>query len=82
MNRALETADLKSDDFKTLRKALGYTLSVGIVALPAPAFAFLAELAQSSDRDLRWIVKQNLKKNRLVKQFPDQVAFCQRLLES
>ena len=82
MNRVLATGERKSDEFRTLRKALGYTLSIVIAALPTQGFEFLAQLAQTSDRDALWIAKQNLKKKRLVKHFPAQVAFSVRLLDS
>jgi hypothetical protein len=72
--RVSETQDRRSDAFRTLRKGLGYTVSVVVCAVPEEGFELLAELARSGDRDLNWIVKENLKKNRLVKGFPDQVA--------
>ena len=49
-------------------------------ALPRQGFPALRELAGSEDEDLLWIAKENLRKNRLVKAFPDGVAECQRLL--
>jgi hypothetical protein len=71
----------KTDDFKALRRALGYTLSVVVRALPNPGFAWLRELAASSDPDVRWIVRENLKKNRLVKNYPQEVAATTDILE-
>jgi len=68
--RVLRITERKSEDFRILRKALGYTLSVVVCAVPQEGFAFLAQLADSKDADVRWIVKENLKKNRLVKDFP------------
>ena len=72
--------DRRSDPFRTLRKGLGYTLSVVVSALPTEGFAFMAELAASDDPDVCWIVRQNLKKNRLVKGFPGEVAAVEALL--
>ena len=60
--------------FETLRKALGYTVSVVVQALPDAGFAWLAQLAGSPDRDVLWIARQNLNKSRLVRESPDQVA--------
>jgi hypothetical protein len=57
-----------------LRKPLGYTPSVVVQSVPEEGFEFLAQLADSQDSDVLWIVRENLKKNRLVKNFPDQVA--------
>ncbi len=48
-----------------LRKALGYTLSVAIAATPKAGFALLDQLRTSADKDVQWIVRENLKKKRL-----------------
>jgi hypothetical protein len=69
----LGTQERQTEDFRVLRKALGYTLSVVVHALSQDGFEFLAQLAASEDKDVRWIVKENLKKNRLVKNFPEEV---------
>jgi hypothetical protein len=73
----------KSEQFKTLKKGLGYTLSVVISAIPVEGFAYMEQLIESrkQDRDIRWILKENLKKNRLAKNFPDEVAAMKHLLE-
>jgi hypothetical protein len=80
IDRALGTEDRKSEDFKTLRKALGYTLSLVICALPEEGFAYMRQLAESQDPDGLWIVKQNLRKNRLVKNLAEEVASMKRSL--
>ncbi|ULQ60231.1 HEAT repeat domain-containing protein [Brucepastera parasyntrophica] len=54
-----------TDAQTSLRKALGYGWSVAIVALPGPGKTCLEKLAQSDNKNIRWIVKENLKKNRL-----------------
>lgn len=82
MARMVEMEARRSDDFKALRKALGYTLSLVAQAAPEPGFAFLRELAASEDRDVRWIVKENLRKSRLAKNFPEEVAAVRRRLEA
>jgi hypothetical protein len=71
-----DTDQRKTEAFKALRKGLGYTPSLVVQALPDKGFAWLAQLAESQDRDVLWIVRQNLKKNRLVRGFPDQVERC------
>lgn len=68
-----QAADRRSEEFRILRKGLGYTLSVVVQAVPRKGFALIEELADLGDRDLLWIVKQNLGKNRLVKNFPQRV---------
>jgi hypothetical protein len=74
--------DRKAESFRKLRQGLGYTPSVVVQALPDKGFAWLAELAESHDRDVLWIVRQNLKKTRLVRRFPDQVERLVRRVTS
>ena len=71
--RMPEFDDRKSAEFKALRKGLGYTLSVVVQAAPREGFALMHQLAATKDKDVLWIVRENLKKNRLVKNFPTQV---------
>ena len=40
----------------------------------------MATLVDSQDSDVLWIVKENLKKNRLVKNFPEQIESMKKLL--
>ncbi|HVO44034.1 MAG TPA: hypothetical protein VMT34_15505 [Aggregatilineales bacterium] len=63
----------KAESVRTLRQALGFTISVATVPAPEAGFALLGQMAASGDPDLRWIVRENLKKNRLNK-WPDRVA--------
>jgi hypothetical protein len=63
----------KTEAFRTLRKTLGYTLSLVIVEIPEKGFELLDELMGSQDADLIWIAKNNLKKKRLIRMFPDQI---------
>ncbi|MBI2845837.1 MAG: hypothetical protein HYX86_04750 [Chloroflexi bacterium] len=51
--------------FEALRKALAYGWSVAVVAVPEAGKAMLERWLTSEDKDIRWIVKENLKKNRL-----------------
>lgn len=80
--RVLKVKNRKSDEFKALRKGLGYTLSVAVQALPEEGFALMHALVATQDKDALWIVKENLKKNRLVKNFPAQVESIQSSLEA
>lgn len=57
--------DRKSDDYKTLRQALGYCWSVAVAALPAEGKAAMEKWLPAADPDVAWIVKENLKKKRL-----------------
>jgi hypothetical protein len=75
----LEDADEhRSDAFRVLRQTLGYAWSVAIVALPEEGKALLERLLASRDRDVRWIVRANLRKRRLVQLDADWVALVER----
>jgi hypothetical protein len=67
--------------FRVLRKGLGYTLSVVVHARPEEGFALMGRLISSGDPDVLWIVKQNLKKNRLSKNHPAAVESVRQLLD-
>jgi hypothetical protein len=79
-DQVLETQDRKSEQFRVMRKALGYTLSVIVSALPQEGFKLMAQLSESQDDDVKWILKENLKKKRLERNFPGEVAEIKNLL--
>ena len=76
----LAIRERKSDEFKTLRQALGYSLSVVICAIPQEGFEYMKQLIDSQDADVLWVIKRNLKKNRLVRNFPNEVVATRKLL--
>jgi 3-methyladenine DNA glycosylase AlkC len=57
----------KSDEFRALRKGLGYCWSVAAVAAPDKGREMMEKWFSSDDRDIVWIMKQNLRKKRLVR---------------
>ncbi len=57
----------KTDEFLALKKGLGYCWSVATAALPDDGKAMMEKWFASSDRDVRWIMKENLGKDRLVR---------------
>jgi hypothetical protein len=59
--------DRKSDEFKALRKGLGYCWSVAIVALPEEGKKRMERWFSSDDQDVLWIMKENLRKKRLTR---------------
>jgi hypothetical protein len=59
--------DRKADAFKTLRQALACCWSVAVVALPDAGKLLMEKWLASSDLDILWIMRENLKKNRLVR---------------
>lgn len=56
-----------SDDYKVLRKALGYGWSVAAAACPEIGLPALEKWFASTDRDVIWVMKENLGKNRLAR---------------
>lgn len=71
----LEAAgDRHSDESRTLRQALGYCWSVVVVADPAHGKPRMERWAKSSDADVRWVIRENLKKARLIRLDPAWVA--------
>ena len=65
--------DRNAETVRTLRKGLGYCWSVAIVAEPDEGFRRFDSLLDSEDADIRWIVRENLKKKRLQRIDPDRV---------
>jgi hypothetical protein len=57
--------DRKSEGFKALRQALGYCWSVAVVALPTEGKPAMEKWLVNPDREVAWIMHENLKKNRL-----------------
>lgn len=64
---ALPMTERKNEDFRALRQALGYTLSVVTVASPEKGFALMQSYATWGDPDIIWVLRENLKKKRLAK---------------
>jgi hypothetical protein len=57
--------DRKSPEFKALRKGMGYCWSVAVAALPEEGINTMEKWLSSDDKDIRWIMKENLRKKRL-----------------
>jgi hypothetical protein len=71
--------DRRAEAFKTLRKALAYGWSVAVAAQPAAGKPHMTYWIAHPDPDIHWIMRQNLKKNRLVKM---DAAWVQGQLEA
>jgi hypothetical protein len=67
------------EDFRVLRQGLGYALSVYAAALPEAGFPLLARWAASPDPDVRWIIRENMKKKRLAEKHPAETAALERV---
>lgn len=63
----------KSDDYLALRKGLGYCWSVAVAALPEEGKSIMEKWLADTDPDVRWIMKENLKKDRLARADADWV---------
>ncbi|MHA2073652.1 MAG: hypothetical protein ACW97X_03460 [Candidatus Hodarchaeales archaeon] len=72
-HRIKEVTNNKTEEFKALKKGLGYSLSVVVQAIPEDGFKFMNEYATSNNEDIIKILKDNLKKNRLTKKYPKMV---------
>jgi len=79
---SMEEADEpKEDDFKALRKGMGYCWSVLVAALPDAGKPIMENWLNSRDKDVRWVIRENLKKNRLIRMDPRWVKACNKILE-
>jgi hypothetical protein len=65
--------DRGSEQFKALRKGLGYCWSVAVAALPDEGKRLMEKWFSSDDRDVLWIMKENLRKKRLERVDPEWV---------
>ncbi len=63
----IEEVDRRSDSFKALRKGLSHGWSVVAAARPDIGKARMEKWIEVEDRDIRWIMKQNLMRKRLVR---------------
>jgi hypothetical protein len=59
--------DRKSDEFKALRKGLGYCWSVAVAAAPEEGKKAMEKWFSSEHKDVLWIMKENLRKKRLAR---------------
>jgi hypothetical protein len=60
-------SERKSEAFIALRKGMGYCWSVAVAAYPDHGKKLMEKWIPSTDKDIRWIMKENLKKNRLLR---------------
>ena len=80
------TASMEKDDnsrdasFKVLRQAMGYCWSVAVAAFPEAGKTLMEIWLVSGDKDIQWMMKENLKKNRLIKMDETWVKNCLKKL--
>lgn len=68
-----EVPDRKSDGFEALKKGLGYCWSVAVAASPEDGKHAMEKWFSTADKDVLWIMRENLKKNRLERVDPNWV---------
>ena len=71
-----QNRERKSESFRVLRKGLGYCWSVAVAAYPEVGKALMERWIGDPDPDIRWIMRENLRKNRLVRMDPTWTARC------
>lgn len=76
---SMDTKDDAGDEsYKVLRQGMAYCWSVAVVALPDIGKPIMEKWLSNEDKDIRWMIKENLKKNRLVKMDADWVKKCMK----
>ena len=79
---SMESADgTKDESFKVLRQGMAYCWSVAVAALPESGKPLIEKWLDSQDKDIHWMMKENLKKNRLIKMDANWVKTCNATLE-
>jgi hypothetical protein len=69
-----QATNRKDAGLQILRQGLGYCWSVAVVALPMEGKALMEKWLSCMDKDVLWIMKENLRKNRLAKLDDDWVT--------
>jgi hypothetical protein len=69
----LDSSARKNEEFKILKKGLDYSISVFVEKLPIEGFTLLKQWTLVDDLDVKRIIKSNISKNRLIKNFPSEV---------
>jgi hypothetical protein len=76
-----QISDRRSESFQALRKGLAYCWSVAVAAHPAVGKSALESWLASDDSDVRRLMRENLKKQRLARMDPEWVAGCLQQLD-
>jgi hypothetical protein len=71
----------RQESFKVLRQGMGYALSVFVSKSPVEGFTVMRKSAAVRDADVAWIIRENLKKKRLSRDFPMEVKQVAMILE-
>ncbi len=71
-----QVPDRSDVNFRALRKGLGYCWSVAVAALPDEGKPMMERWTMQADKDILWIMKENLKKVRLIRMDEAWVHKC------
>jgi len=72
--------DKRDEAFDVLKKGLAYCWSVAVVACPQKGKKLMEKWIQNKDKNIVWILRENLKKNRLMKMDKEWVQKQSKLL--
>lgn len=75
-----KSKDRRSEEFQALRKGMGYCWSVAVAASPESGKRAMEKWYQSGDKDIRWIMRENLGKDRLARMDSQWVAKSKAVL--
>lgn len=73
--------DRNTDEFRALKKGMGYCWSVAVAANPAAGMPLMDHWFSTTDKDIHWIMRENLKKKRLERMNAGWVQHSQQQLE-
>jgi hypothetical protein len=60
---------------------MGYCWSVAVAALPELGKMRMEKWVDHQDQNIHWVMKENLKKNRLIKMDADWVKVCTKRIQ-
>jgi hypothetical protein len=69
-----QAEDRRREEYKILHRALAYCWSVAVAALPEYGKKYMEKWLKSDDKDVQWVMRENLKKKRLEKMDPHWVS--------
>ena len=81
MSKLQENPSRSTEDFRVLRLAMGYCWSVAAAAFPTLGKGMMERWVDTKDKDLLWIIKSNLNKNRLSRMDVNWVNRMKGLIE-
>jgi hypothetical protein len=70
----VKSEDRRSEAFEVLRKALAYCWSIAVAACPQEGKRLIEKWIGSKDKDVMWVLRENLKKKRLLRMDKEWVS--------